>query len=266
MDVNIYILTHKKFNENYDDNIYKPLLNGSVFHNEDFGYIRDDTNNNISKHNPKYSELTGQYWAWKNSTAEIIGFCHYRRWFVKNIIMQKLTKKDIINDLSRYDIIVPQKRRFECDIHRVIVKNNIKDRNYGVHQEDYQLLEEIIKTDFHEYLDSYKKMMSRKFLYLYNMFICKKELSNEYFTWVFEIIKKLDKQIDFSKYPSNPRIYGFISELLINVFIIKHELKVKEHYIFNNEISIPQVSLFNARFPKIKNFEYKIYNNLKSDK
>ena len=64
--VTIYILTHKKFNEEYDSNLYKPLLNGSALIDNDFGYLRDDSGNNISKLNIYYAELTGQYWAWKN--------------------------------------------------------------------------------------------------------------------------------------------------------------------------------------------------------
>ena len=93
--IEIYILTHKPFDEEYDKELYKPLLNGSASHEDDFGFLRDDTGDNISHLNNKFSELTGEYWAWKNSDADIYGFCHYRRWFVKNLKLDKLTKEDI---------------------------------------------------------------------------------------------------------------------------------------------------------------------------
>ena len=35
-DITIYVLTHKKF-DCPDDDIYKPLLNGSASQSEDFG-------------------------------------------------------------------------------------------------------------------------------------------------------------------------------------------------------------------------------------
>ena len=84
----IYVLTHKKFDYEKND-LYEPLLNGSALLNEDFGYTRDDTGDNISNLNPYYAELTGEYWAWKNSNVDIIGFCHYRRYFVTGISLKK---------------------------------------------------------------------------------------------------------------------------------------------------------------------------------
>ena len=91
MKTEVYVLTHKKINENYKCPPYVPLLNGSIFSDDDFGYLRDDVGDNISELNIYYAELTGQYWAWKHSDADIIGFCQYRRWFVRNIFGDKLT-------------------------------------------------------------------------------------------------------------------------------------------------------------------------------
>ena len=97
--IEIFVLTHKKF-ELPLDNLYKPLLNGSITYEDDFGYLRDDSGDNISDLNKYYAELTGVYWAWKNSDADIIGFCHYRRYFAKNISLKLLKKEDIEETLD----------------------------------------------------------------------------------------------------------------------------------------------------------------------
>ena len=42
--------------------------------------VQDNTGDNISDKNPRFCELTTQYWAWKNQDADYYGFFHYRRY------------------------------------------------------------------------------------------------------------------------------------------------------------------------------------------
>ena len=67
-------MTHKKI-EAISDQMYIPLQVGSEG-KEDYGYIRDNTGDNISAKNLNYCELTGIYWLWKNMECEVIGVCH----------------------------------------------------------------------------------------------------------------------------------------------------------------------------------------------
>ncbi len=70
---------------------YKPVGLGPNIHSKDF--FRDNTNNNISKKNPFYGEYTFHYWLWKNYLNELnenwIGFCQYRKFWVKNYTKKK---------------------------------------------------------------------------------------------------------------------------------------------------------------------------------
>lgn len=247
-DMKIYILTHKKFDYEKND-LYEPVLNGSAILDDDFGYTRDDTGDNISKLNKYYAELTGEYWAWKNSNVDIIGFCHYRRYFVKNIFLKKLNKEDIKSILQDYDIILPQKRHLD--------KTNIEEINEGhvganicQTTEDYDLLRKIIKKQSPEYLESFDEVLNEKEIYWYNMYICKKEIIDDYFEWMFPILEEFRKQTDFSKYDEgNSRVLGYLSERLINVYVKKHSLKVKEKYLLHTELRIPFLTIIEFRLP-----------------
>ncbi|MBE6505284.1 MAG: DUF4422 domain-containing protein [Methanobrevibacter millerae] len=255
-DMILYILTHKKFNEKYDSRLYKPLLNGSALLNDDFGYLRDDSGQNISKFNIYYAELTGQYWAWKNSNADIIGFTHYRRWFVRDIRFNKLTKNDILNDLKDNDIILPQKTRVKGSIKENMLRELEKNPEYGVKWEDYVKLGDLLKNKFSEYYDTYIDVLNGRTCYNNNMFICSFELADKYFEWLFNIFNLLKEQIDFSKYPKdNKRVFGFFSEILLTVFVTKHELKIKEHYILLSERKMPLIHILIRRFPIISTLE-----------
>ena len=64
---------------------------------------------------------------------------------------------------------------------------------------------------------------------MFNMFIMKKELLNEYCTWLFDVLFELEKRIDASQYDTfHARFYGRISELLLDVWINKNKLKYEE--------------------------------------
>ena len=68
------------------------------------------------------------------------------------------------------------------------------------------------------------------------MFIMSRELMDEYCSWLFPILFELDKKIDYSRYDSyNTRMVGFVAERLINVWIHKNRLKVKEFPVFSTE-------------------------------
>ena len=247
----IYILTHKKFDYEKND-LYEPLLNNSALLDEDFGYTRDDTGDNISKLNPYYAELTGQYWAWKNSNVDIIGFCHYRRYFVNGISLKKLEAKDIEKILNEYDIILPQKRHLD--------KSNIEEIRIGHEElnicqtvEDYELIRDIIRVKTPEYLDSFDEVLNDNEIYWFNMYICKKELIDDYFEWIFPILEEFRKKTDFSKYENgNTRVLGYLSERLINVYVKKHDLKVKEKFVLQTELRIPILTMVENRFPIVQ--------------
>ena len=162
--------------------------------------------------------------------------------------MKKIEEKDIEKSLKNYDIILPQKKN--------LIRTNIEEAHRGgielntcEKKEDYFLLRKIIQNKSPEYLKEYDEIMNSKEIYLFNMFICKKELAHEYFNWIFTILNEFKEQNDFSNYEKgNMRVLGYLSERLLNVFVKKHDLKIKEYYILQTNARIPQLLIFENRF------------------
>ena len=64
---------------------------------------------------------------------------------------------------------------------------------------------------------------------MFNMFIMKKEVLDDYCSWLFDILFDLEKRMDISKYDSfHARFYGRVSELLLDVWINKNNIKYEE--------------------------------------
>ena len=61
--------------------IYSHLVCGAAINETTTEFNKDNSGDNISSRNKYFSELTGIYWVWKNTSSDIVGFCHYRRFF-----------------------------------------------------------------------------------------------------------------------------------------------------------------------------------------
>lgn len=232
--VNVIVATHKKF-KIFKSNIYTPIQVGASLTNLRFGYLTDNINENISFKNKNYCELTALYWMWKNNNDYIKGICHYRRYLsIKNIDINSkyFINEDIIKkDLEIYDIIVPKKT--------ILKKINCKE-NYllgeGV-EKDLVNLKEVIKNIYPKYEKSYVDILEGNKCSYCNVMIAKKEVFDNYCKWLFDILFELEKVTDLSEYTqAQARIYGYLSEILLNVWINKNCLKVKEYKLINTEV------------------------------
>lgn len=219
----IYVISHSLDDiKNIKSNdIYTPLFVGCNG-NDNHGYCSDDTGENISSKNNTYCELTGLYWMWKNSKADIIGLVHYRRYFAKRKYGKRLEKEDLEKIFKNYDIILPKRTTS-------LFNNVYEDYAHWNYAKDLDLCKEVITEQCPEYIDSFDKVMKGNSLYYYNMFIAPKEIISKYCQWVFPILEEVEKRVDMTGYDDyQKRIYGFLTERLFDVWIDKENLKVKE--------------------------------------
>ena len=267
MKTEIFVLTHKEIEEHYDEDLYKPLICGAYFNKIDCGYLKDNTGDNISSLNSIYAELTGMYWAWKNADSDIIGFCHYRRWFARNLSFNKLTKEDIRYILEDYDVILPikwstmNKNQFD----QYVLDLGADEKNFEI-EEIFKITKKMIKEKTPDYLDAYESALSDKKFYHKNMFICNKDIADDFFEWYFLVLENVrlylnlpvfdvnSQDFDISKY----KPLGYIGEVLTDTYMKKNKFKVKELPLKQSESKINFLSNLAIKYSIGKRI-YKIY-------
>lgn len=220
--VKVIVAAHKPY-EMPSDKMYFPVHVGA-YGKKSIGYQRDDEGENISSLNPYFCELTGLYWAWKNLAEDYIGLVHYRRLFTMNGHI--LTESDIRPYLGKIKVFTPTKRKYYIET----LKSHYDHTHYPEHLD---VTKSVVKKLYPEYLNAYEKAISRRWGYMFNMMIMKKELLNDYCTCLFNILNEVFKQIDTTDYPSFTKRYvGRMSEILFNVWLEKKistgELKSSE--------------------------------------
>ena len=86
-----------------------------------------------------------------------------------------------------------------------------------------------LEEKYPEYLTSYELVMNRTKAHRFNMMIMKKELFHDYCQWLFDILFTLENKLDISNYSAyNQRIFGFISERLLDVYLEANHIAYKE--------------------------------------
>lgn len=218
--VKIFAMTHKEF-EVPDDPMYVPLHVGHAKALKDFGYVGDDTGDNISDLNCYYAELSGVYWVWKNfHTADYVGVCHYRR-FLTDENGYAFTQKEYEEILGKYDIVTTKQLELP----------NSYRYGFGAHH-NVEMLDEagkIIKERHPQFYDTYVSLVNQNKTYFGNMMVAKKDVYDEYCAWLFDIFFELQKRIDLTFADDyHKRVFGFISEFLLYVWVTAKRLRAYE--------------------------------------
>lgn len=235
----IYIVSHKDFLCPVSEDIYKVIqvgvdINGVISKE----WCLDNTGDNISSMNMSYNELTGLYWMWKNSKEDIVGLCHYRRYFVNpigkvaDVVFGKKTsfvsEKKIRNILKNKDLIVHNKTYFA----QGCKQQYLQTQKYP---EDIELLREVLEDIYPEYVKSYDKVMNGKSCHLLNMFIGKKEIVAKYCEWLFDVLFEVENRLRANGEDSFSRRMGMLGERMLDIWIAANDVKIYEMFTVNTE-------------------------------
>lgn len=241
--IRIFVTTHKNV-DTFDSAIMQPVQVGPKNYRFPWAF-HDDEGENIADLNPRYCELTTQYWAWKNIDADYYGFCHYRRYFdfsdtpheenpygeiMDDYIDAAAAKKyglddeNIANVVKQYDVITTPFGNLEKIIDKHGTPRALWEAAPLLHDDDLKRCYQILCSMYPDYKQDAQAFFNGDKACFCNMFIMKREIFFDYCKWMFPILEEFDKNTDYSTYSKEAlRTPGHLSERLLNIYLLHHK-------------------------------------------
>lgn len=138
----------------------------------------------------------------------------------------------MVKMLETADIVLPYLESFKQNAKKEILINCCTP-------EIFECLNNIIISKYPSYKETFDSFFNSNRASLFNMMFCKKEIFDDYCSWLFDILFELEKNIsldDLNDYQK--RLYGFLSERLLNVWVIHQHLNVKHVNVTNIEMNL----------------------------
>jgi hypothetical protein len=126
-------------------------------------------------------------------------------------------------DIFRYEAILPEKRNYYIE--------TVYSQYEHAHGPDgLDRAREIIERDHRDYLESFDRCMKRRSLHLFNMFIMRYDLFIAYCDFLFDVLFKIEDILG-----DEDRLYGYISERLLDVYLMKNDIEYREVKLIEKE-------------------------------
>jgi hypothetical protein len=233
----------------------KPIQAGTAFAEKKLSNYTDFDGENIGNQNKYFAELTALYSIWKNKyyyNSEYWGLAHYRRFFCKELHWTKIKKKKLYNlpvsekslhkifskslehffqkNLTPNTIILPKKQQAKPTKEAPPI--NLKTFYQQNHvQQDWELLEQTIKKVFPNYHKSFVDVGNQTEMLFFNMMIAHKDVWDNYAAWLFTILFEMQKNKTSYDTGYQERVYGFLAERLLQVYLHHHAAQYKFVYM-----------------------------------
>lgn len=214
------------------------------------GAVPDNDGDNISSRNFSFSEMSGQYWAWKNLSADeapYVGQCHYRRFFCfdgkshrandhaqielplldeATIAEYRLADETLILDaITQADAIVPPRWSVIGVPTPHGPQNTIRS-----HMEAYELVDhasfdlflDVVEQRQPDYAPYVRRYLDGSDYIGYNCFILRRDLFDELCAYEFDVLLAFDRLFDYNnRTPTQMRICGYLGEVLFSAYVDK---------------------------------------------
>lgn len=179
----------------------------------------DNVGENISEKNKQYCELTALYWLWKHCEDSYWGICHYRRNF-------ELDERDIKNILThQIDVILPVP---------TLLYTSLEKHYIECHGEkEWNVMKAVLFEKYPKYRKLSQKVFHAGTFYEYNMILAKKDIMDDYCSWLFDILFEVEKRCGIKEDCYQNRYAGFLAERLLTLYFFFHQGKycIKHSYV-----------------------------------
>ena len=199
-----------------------PIQVGAALTGKRICEVRDNTGDHISEKNREYCELTALYWIWKNTSSQYAGLCHYRRHFELN--------EDLLDQLckSQVDVAVTVPILNFPSVKEVYRQDHVK--------QDWEIMMEAVGILQPKYQKAAEEVEKGIYYYGYNMFFARKEIVDDYCSWLFPILAYCEGHCEKKEDPYQNRYIGFLAERLLTIYLKGHEGKykvvhVRKHFV-----------------------------------
>lgn len=225
MNIKLIVAAHKSYRMP-EDPMYLPVHVGRAGKDLDLGYQGDNEGTHISEKNASFCELTGLYWAWKNLDADYLGLCHYRRHFRGKPGGDKwdciLTASQAEELLKDADVLLPKRRNY-------YIETSYSQYIHAHPAEGLDLAFALAAAQGKAYEQAVETAKRRTWVHIYNMFIMKREILDDYCQWLFDILFQVEARLDTSGYSAyDKRVFGFLGERLLDVYLEANGIPYRE--------------------------------------
>ena len=222
MQIKVIVATHKPYRMPTEE-MYLPVQAGAAVH-PPLEYTGDNTGEEISEKNGWYCELTALYWAWKNISADVLGLCHYRRYFQEPGKKQALTEKTLRELLKEKPVILPKKRHY-------FIETGKSQFIHAHGSESYETLRQVMRDCAPSFLPAFERSMEKTAGHRFNMLIMRREQLDDYCKWLFGILFETEKRL----VTPPPRMMGYLSERMIDAWIETKKIPYLELPVYQTE-------------------------------
>lgn len=246
------VATHKRV-ELPHDGFHFPIQVGSASSGETLSWQQDDVGINISSRNQTYCELTALYWAWQNLDFDGLGLSHYRRYFEGTGVGPRgsriLEGDEAAEILRKHDLLVARRRHYVVES----VESHYRNAHVAA---DLEALQQAVAETSPEFTRAFGRVMDGRSLSLYNMFLGRGPVVDEYAGWLFDVLERTEEAIDLTgRSPFQRRALGYLGERLLNVWIEANPaLGVARRKVVNTEpenLAVKTSALLRRKFKDV---------------